>query len=442
MAELPQFVGDPFVDVGVAVLEHRVQKPCDEFTLLDLSKQAGELETLYSTKAWSGYLTVHFPNSCWCNATMSEGKKSRQRATLLRSFDAPAIAGKSCSYCRRPAQHIGDRSIIPLITGADTMTCGPGGVPGLPICSGCQFAIQFYPLAALKVIGRPLFWWTPDHAWMYELTGDFAKKVNRIIEGSPEQVPSLPWPSTRLLETVEGALERSGAGLHSCDLVGCHVTNYGSGPDYNELRINNGLVEFIRFGLGHPVYRAIRDGSWELSAPKSKKKAPFEDTPREMRRNHFYEDLGKFLRDGDVRDTGIVRRYFTNHGRGGDGAFELAAVFARKVLGMTQEQIEAIKELADRMSGSQKAADHLDRLFQRRGLTNYVRTIADISDRMVRAGERSIPLESVLRAFNMASEDDAFTRDASLVRELILLRIIEKLPSDRVPETQLEETEE
>src|SRR5579862_6036197 len=119
MAGLPQFVGDPFVDAGVAVLEHRIEKPCEEFTLPELSKQAHELEKLYLKKAWTGYLTVHFPNSCWCNATMSEEKKSRQRTALLHSFDVPALAGRFCVYCRRPAQHIGDRSVIPLITGAD-----------------------------------------------------------------------------------------------------------------------------------------------------------------------------------------------------------------------------------------------------------------------------------------------------------------------------------
>lgn len=442
MADLPQFVGDPFVDTGVAVLEYRIEKPSREFTLPDLSKQADELEKLYMKRAWTGYLTVHFPNSCWCNATMSDEKKSRQRLALLHSFDAPALDGTSCVYCRRPAQHMADRSTIPLITGADIMTCGAGGVPGLPVCSACQFAIQFYPLAALKVIGRPLFWWTSDHAWMFALTHDFAEKLNRIIEGSSDQVPSLPWPATRLLEAVDAALERAPADLQPQDLVGCHVTNYGSGPDYQEIRIHRGVVEFIRYGQGHPVYRAIRHEGWKSDVPKSKKKAPVEELPPETRRNNFYEDLGKFLRDGDSRDTGIIRRYFTRHARGSEGTFELAAVFARKVLGMTQEQIDAIKELADRMSGSQKAADHLDRLFERRGLTNYVRSIADISDRMVRSGESAIPLESVLRAFNMASEDDAFARDANLVRELILLRILEKLPSDRVPETELVETEE
>jgi CRISPR-associated protein Cst1 len=322
------------------------------------------------------------------------------------------------------------------------MTCSPGGVPGLPICSACQFAIQFYPLAALKVTGRPLFWWTPDHAWMYQLTSGFARTMNRLIEGSPDQVPSLPWPSTRLLDEVEAALQHAQADLQPRDLVGCHATNYGSGPDYQEIRIHRGLIEFIRYGQGHPVYRAIREDGWKSDAPKSKKKATAEEMPLEMRRNNFYEDLGKFLRDADTRDSGIVRRYFTKHARGSEGTFELAAVFTRKVLGMTQEQIDAIKELADRMSDSRKAAGHLDRLFERRGLTNYIRAVADISDRMVRAGESAIPLESVLRAFNMASEDDTFARDASLVRELILLRIIEKLPSDRVPETKLEETEE
>ena len=121
---------------------------------------------------------------------------------LLRSFEKAAIEGRYCVYCHRPAQHVADRSMIPMLTSATTMTCGPGGEPGLTVCSGCLFAIQFYPLAALKVNGKPMFWWTPHHDWMASLTWDFLHRMGKVVEASPEKVTSLSWPSTRLLESA------------------------------------------------------------------------------------------------------------------------------------------------------------------------------------------------------------------------------------------------
>ena len=443
MASVIQYVGDPFVDAGVAVLEHRIEKACVDFTRDDLRLQADELERLYSAKAWVGYLSVHFPNSCWCNPTMGVESRSTQRQMLLRSFDEPALAGRFCVYCQNPAQHLGDKSTVPLITGADTMTSGPGGMPGLPMCSGCQFAMQFYPLSALKVGGRPLFWWTPDHRWMFALTRNFSQQLARLIEGSPEQVTNLRWPPSRLFETLEIVMEQReqiGADLNVGDMVGCHATNYGSGPDYNELRIQKGLVEFVRVGLGHPVYRAICAEAWETEPRKAK--TPLDGEARAPRRNGFYEDLGKSLYGQEVSCSRIIKRYFRPQVVKQEGTFELAGVFARKVSNMTQAQVAAIKELADQIAGSAKAAGYLRMLLHGRGLSNYVRSLVDVSSRMARAGEKPIAVETVLQAFDMAGEDDTLNRNAPLVRELIMLRIIELLPSEAVPETPADEKEE
>jgi hypothetical protein len=124
-----------------------------------------------------------------------------------------------------------------------------------------------------------------------------------------------------------------------------------------------------------------------------------------------------------------------------EGTFELACVFSRKVLRMTQEQVEAIKQIADQIATSGKGSDHLDRLFQRKRPIEYVRTLTEISDRMVRGGEPPFLLNTVLAAFDMTGEDDAFGRDAGVVWELLLLRLIEKLPSDRLPGLEVAETE-
>jgi CRISPR-associated protein Cst1 len=438
MAQHIQFVGDPFVDAGVAALERFIGKPCAEFTRGDLAGQATELERIYSKKAWTGYLTVHFPNSCWCNATMGTDKKKAGKDALLRSFDLPVIPEKSCVYCRRPAQHLADRSVIPLLTGAVTMTCGPGGEPGLPVCSSCQFAVQFYPLATLKVNGRPLFWWTPDHAWMHELTLRFAEQVERVIEASPEQAPNLSWPSTRLLETVQDVLESpSGKELPLVDLVACHATNFGSRPDYEEIRINRGLMEFLRIAEAYPAYHAILNGAWETAAAKprkAKKASPGKRAGKsvESKRNSLYEEFGRHLRNADGTPSSVVSRFFAPYAARERGVFELTCHFARKVLHMTQEQIIAIRELADNIAGSPKAEDHLDRLFQRRGLLNYIRILADISDRMKRGEEKPLAMDTILRAFNLSSEDEPPEAGAAIARELILIRLIEVLPQEQV----------
>jgi CRISPR-associated protein Cst1 len=438
---LIQFVGDPFVDAGVAVLECRLEKECSRFSEADLVAQADELEDIYSRKAWIGYLTVHFPNSCWCNFTMGADKRRQQRENLLRSFNRAAIPGRQCAYCQRLAQHIADRSAIPLLTGASTMTSGPGGEPGLPVCSACLYAIQFYPLATLKVNGRPLFWWTPQHDWMYLLTSEFAQRIAKIVEGSPEQVPTLSWPSTQLLITVEDKIRQLADHkneLPLVDLVGCHATNYGSGPDYEELRLKRGVLEFLRSAQQYSAYRAIRDRAWETIPAKAKK-------PDRGRRNFFFEDLGKQFRAGFERPVNMLKKYFRPQAGHEDGVFELACVFSRKVLEMTEEQVTAIKELAGQIAASKKAEDHLGRLFQARKFANYFRSLTEISDRMSRAEEGPLQTDAILRAFDLVGEDDALGRNGSLVWELLMIRLIEVLPKDRLeklPELQLEGNEE
>lgn len=175
MAETVRYVGDPFVDAGVAVLEHRLAKDHSQFDHDDLRAQASWLVEEYSKKIWSGYLTVHFPNSGWCNPTMSTANKKHFRVLVLSGFDLPAI-GRPCCYCARPARSLADRSKIPLLTGAGNMSSGPGGIPGLPVCCYCLYAVQFYPLATLKVEGRPLFWWSADARWLFLLSGTFMEQ--------------------------------------------------------------------------------------------------------------------------------------------------------------------------------------------------------------------------------------------------------------------------
>ena len=240
------------------------------------------------------------------------------------------------------------------------MMMGPGGEPGLPVCAACLFAIQFYPLATLKVSGRPLFWWTPQHEWMFELARAFAVRVEQLVEGSPDEVPNLSWASTRLIEEVSNAFADKGDGLPIVDLVGCHSTNYGSGPDYEEIRLRRGVLGFgfLKTAQQYPAYRAIRDSAWENTRGK-KGKGNAEQVPPQVRRNFLYEELGSQFTGVRSKRGSLISRFFRPFAGKEPGVFELCSVYARKVLDMTQEQVDAVKELANQIAASGECEDYL-----------------------------------------------------------------------------------
>lgn len=94
---------------------------------------------------------------------------------------------RKCGLCGRPAKILADRRYVPLLTGETVMSSGSGGIPGLPVCGWCVFAVHFYPFATLKVEGRPLFWWSPDPVWTLRLTCIFAEKLKHVLAMSSEE---------------------------------------------------------------------------------------------------------------------------------------------------------------------------------------------------------------------------------------------------------------
>jgi CRISPR-associated protein Cst1 len=450
MSDTVRYVGDPFVDAGVAVLEYRTAKQFDDLDNSDLRQQAAEIEELYGQQAWRGYLTVHFPNSGWCNATMSAENKAAFRNSVLRGFDVSAGVGRLCAYCSRPAQHIADRSMVPLLTGAATMTTGAGGAPGLPICGYCLFAIQFYPLATVKVHGRPLFWWTHDPEWMRLLTRQFGAIVQQVTTGAGETIPNLSWPSTQLFRAAWRAFENWSSSppdgrVALADIIGCHVTNYGSGPDYEELHIPRSVLEFWWQARAFPIYREIVRAAWEIPAKgKPKEQQSGDDIEDNLgARNRFYEDMGRAFRNQDFRRLArsIASRYFIRPGlkKAEKDRRQLAEYFLEEVAGMERARLDAIRLIADRIADSKQTKQILDRMFRRTSPRFFISTLVYAQDRMARAHEPPLPTDQIHTALNVVSTEEPPVRDAWLVRELMLLRILERMAESQTDLNDLPE---
>lgn len=68
----------------------------------------------------------------------------------------------------------------------------------------------------------------------------------------------------------------SGGAVQVADIVGCHATNYGTDPEYKEIRIPKGLVEFWILARGFPLYDEIVRSNWEAER-KPKRKGDVEN---------------------------------------------------------------------------------------------------------------------------------------------------------------------
>jgi len=321
------------------------------------------------------------------------------------------------------------------------------------VCGYCVYAIQFYPLATLKVDGRPLFWWASDPRWTWLLNRQFLESVQKVVAASSEQFGNLNWPATQLMRCASRVVEEwKDADVSNrpplCDLIGCHVTNYGPQPTYDELRIPRGLLEFwANAGSFGAVYQEIVKAAWEevgrkRSKPRNSKRKRTDPGAQEAvetstvleelnRRNLLYEDLGRAFRSEDFRNAAkrvAVRFFLKRTGTAvAAGTFELAGYFLERVVNMEKARLEAVREIADAIAECSRKNDIIDRLMRSRGNLYSFVPVMRYAQRELCSSGRAIPWGSMLLALGLQGEDDATSRDSWLVNELMLIRIFERL---------------
>jgi CRISPR-associated protein Cst1 len=463
LRQMIHYTGNPYVDAGVAVLELRLQKACAKFTLHDLDSQAKEIRREYTKSLWKSCLMVHLPNCAWTQKDLSSEKNKAYLSKVLESYkpEFPELDRK-CAFCGRPAKIFADRRYVPLLTGETIMSSGSGGAPGLPVCGWCVYAVHFYPFATLKVEGRPLFWWSPDPLWTVRLTQIFIEKLNQVLALASEELPKLRWPKTQLLQAARDAIiklenKKSSPVPPLSDIAGIHATNYGTDPNFEELHIPRGLLEFWQEAGSFPAYREIENRAWETQTVKAKlkKNKKTKDTeeikedkdsgktqiPFEfIRRNYLYESLGEAFRSTDFqREAKLVAANFflRRHGKNvTSGTLEVTELFLQKVAGMERERLEAIREIADHIAdhliigaGERRAAGQLIRRKLRLG--EFLQFLSYVQRKLSDA-HKPLSWEKILTALNLQSDEDRTASDYWLVQELVLIRLYERLANSPV----------
>ncbi len=455
MPELPiRFIGHPMIDVGVATLcaAAGVDDP-RRLTPAAIDAFTQEVTDLYLNPAMAGFLSyVVFANARFANpAQLKPAFEAKRRAILselvnlwkpdmpLSKYEEPVALGEVCVFSGDEATVRVSRMYIPLTTDEKNMNFVPEGVPLMPISGWCLLALMAMPMGGLASRGK--MWIV--HSFDNAATLHFARlnlKRNRRdfqMQGLNKR-PNYKFARTYLLRDLAEA-QRLNVGNYP--LTTYLFTSSGQKSEVEITHLPSPVVRFINLAnrVAPAAWSRIVHRAEHLNANPENEDGRIAYTER----NYFYEDLFYLPNDAHA----FLRRYILRMPLSGKPSGEskndprytysftgetelvswtLTDLFLKEVLQMETDRIEAIRAVADRLASYIQTQD--ERLFK--DLFN-ARNEYQLRTLLIKADKNAQPplftLDEFVEAFFTTTEKDTLRSDWSLARDLMVIRIIEKL---------------
>lgn len=475
-----QWTGDPYVDIGLATILAFCNK--DDPAWLDesdLHAVAGWIAQNYMRDPLKSFLTVAFTSNAWFSQpSFTEERRTARGQAHVFAWQRPASGDERCVFTGRPvtASVLSDklapgraaRAQIPLTQGDEDINFYPNGDAGLPVAGQALLCLQAFPLGCAKLAGRLL----AVHASQPEITLAFAReflRINRANILTAQQAGETKMPETRygigtlLADTLMKVMAES---QYLADapfsITAYHLTN-GQSPAMDIYHLPLGVTGFLRLARTpryRPAWERIvqawqpREAENTTSSSHRKHSNRAKGTTRKpaVQRNALYEDLLRLPEEAPR----FLRRYLLRHALGqarsltAPGAasaspalWDLTELFLKEVMSMDKTRIEHIRALGDRLA-DYVAAENDRRFFRafysEQNYTALRNALLKANANAVRRnGQPLVSFDQFIEVFE-EGEDIAY-KDWKLARDLVLIRMIERLApwlsnnTDAVPET-------
>lgn len=474
-----RYTGHPLVDVGAATILafSPPKRKLSDITDSDLEKMADYISKEYVVNPLKSFLTVAFPNSGFTQPAFDKTPEKRdeyaERVTRCFSPDKPVL-DERCVFTGEPATGVsfGDRDDypqgrafrqhIPLLLGEDKINFFAKGDSGLPISGKAMLCIQAMPLGCAKCGGKLL----AVHSDNPDITELFAKQflndnksaISAVHVANGTKLPEAGPAKTVLIKTLIKAEEERGL-IHEerpSSITAYHFSNSGQSnaldarnPPLEIYHIPMDIISFLG-AINLAEYRAEWDAiahrAWQLTTPKKGKKGEKVTETSEQnesrRRNYLYEDLfnlpqdaPKFIRHYFLRIP--VRKTFNEDPRRSYSlksdadlvSWKLTSLFLDKVMHVKGSRINRIREIGDQLA--EYVNEENDKKFFSAFYSEYrydaIRNaLIRVNHSRLKEGKPPIiEFEPFIEVFEEV--DDKGRSDWRLARDLVLIRMIERL---------------
>jgi hypothetical protein len=469
-----------------------------DITLTDLDKASNFIAEHYFSGALDPYLTVVFTN----NSGYCGPNKVRDAEEYAEVFRAHRVLPKKhllaakderCAFSGLPATAWVHRQHLPLFSGAEVMNFRPAGQTRVPIAGPYLVALQFLPMAARRAEGRLLAADSDEPKLTIAFAARYLEDNKRLLRLSfpasraavhsayDREIPM--WDSKKKqykMADVKGPRSLMIADLtqiaaraaptdiraHPVAVTVYLLSNSGQGPSLEIFSIPSGVVSFVRKAAQAPVaigwnevaarFYAVQEIKDDMPKGRNRPRATGSTSASGRpgwSKNSAFEELCGVFEAGFV-DRITAARWLRRHllgrieGRAGDVRYDnsrarmwaLAELFVQEVLSMRKARIEAIKQFAD------KLADWISQKHDR----NLYRALAyerpwELRQRLLRSQRDGLPFGLDEYAAVWLHEDDSRS-DENLVRDLVCIRVVERLYElkyfDSHPDERLENSED
>jgi CRISPR-associated protein Cst1 len=439
-----RYTRHPLVDVGAATITAFADKARpQDVAREDLERVAGFIEESYTKNPMKSFLSSLFPNSGYVNPSIKPEKVAAFMKRYLYAFrDERGLTDMLCAYCGRQANVQVYRQHVPLLTGERTLNFFPT-TPGLPICGLCLLCIQAFPLGAAKTSGRALIIHSDSEEITFHAAANFLKdNLNYLQLQDLTKYPDQKFPRTMFVDQVLKIVEQYlNVRWESPSVTLYHLTNYGTNPDISILHLPAQIMDFLRIANSAKfagVWRKIVRRSWQQ----------VEGARAGVAQNFLFEDLfelperaGRFIRiyflrqgySASKRRKDDPRRTYALERELDLVSWELTAMFLREVVGMERERIDTIRRLGDRISAYVVASN--DKKFftnfymSQGGYGSFRGLLIKASNAEIKRGRPPlVRFDEFITVFE--DGEDLPRTDWRLARDLVLIRVIERLHED------------
>jgi len=474
-----KYTGHPLVDVGVATILalSKKRKPLD-VTDLDLENVAEFISKEYVINPLKSFLTIAFLNSGFSQFAFEKQPEKRQKYVerVTRSFrmEMPTLNEK-CVFTGDPATDVvfSDkdelpagrifRQHMPFLQGEDCINFYSNGKSGLLVSGKALLCIQAMPLGCAKCGGKLL----AVHSDNSTITEDFAKEFLKLNQkyisiahqqNADKLQESRSSAKTLLIETLLHADEervQTGNESHPSSITAYYFTGSGQSkaldsrnPPLEIYHLPMDILDFL-WSIKNPEYKLewdiIAKRAWQLSTPKKTKREKInmqqEDTKR--RRNYLYEDLfrlpqgaPRFLRSYFLRiptrnaSSDDPRRAYSLKDDASLVSWKITELFLKKVLHLKERRINRIREIGDQL------ADYVNEENDKKFFTTFYgeqsrydiirNALIRVNRYRLKQGKPPIlKFDPFVEVFE--DQDENGRSDWRLARDLVLIRMIERL---------------
>lgn len=491
-----KYTGHPFIDVGVATITAFVKKHYPkEVTPEDLEQVVTYIEQNYVRPPLRGYLTMAFTSNAWFiqdafnpdKSGLSQDERAKRRATRddwaakhLRQWQIPtASSNELCVFTGLPAigttlsgklpvSHAG-RAQIPLLQGDDAINFFTNGNAGLPISGLALLALQFFPLGCARCGIGLLAVHSDNEKLTYKIARELLNQnisaIVRAQASGEEKLPKAPRSlKTLLIELLVNVERERSFADEDYEPASLSAYNFNNGKNL-DLVIYHLPMEIMRFlQLVNMVtyeraWSRLVQRSWQLSHIGNEQKGEAKSS-QEPWRNYLYEDLltlpdaaPRFIRTYFLRiprrskDEQDPRSQYSLHSELDLVSWVLVELFLKEVIKMDPTRIEHIRALGDGLAvyvEKEGGKRFFRSFFIEKNPSSFRALLIKANITQIRNGNSSLfDMDTYINVFEEGFE--VMRPDWRLARDLVLMRMIDKLQQkwlpqnrDAIPEEELE----